>query len=153
MRPAPICYSICERKRYKYVTSVDNDTIKLGVEDDRLFFYDECDAENYRQLADETMDGCFQIIIEKMPTDVRIDRIIANDMQKQFETSTKDSNTVLTELIMPVGINVSELSHRIFQIYNNAEDKKSIKALFEAIFNISFDEYLAICESTVEKMN
>lgn len=150
MQSTCICYSICERKKYKYITRIEDDVMTLGAEKDRVMFYDETEAENYRQLAENTMTGCFQIVVEKLATNTRIERILENEKKNPLEIFDKSSDAVLDELRKGVEINVDGLSHKIFQIYSDTTDKNSIKEIFEAIFGVSFEEYLAYCEHAFE---
>ena len=152
MRPARLCYAICERKKNKYITEVNGDTIILGKEENRILFFDENEAENYRQLADETLDGCFQIIVEKESRDHLIDRIMVSDVYVGDSGDVKTSDSVLWDIIQNIDTDDYAISHRLFEIYQCTTDKQSFKEMFKVIFGVSFDEYLALCESAFEKI-
>ena len=147
MKNTRLCYSICERRRNKYITEVDGETITLGNEDNRVLFFDENEAENYRQLADDTMPGCFQIIVEKESNNHLIERIIASDV---WSDGDKNSNSVLWDIIQNIDTEDYAISHQLFEIYQETTDKNSFKAMFRVIFGISFDEYLEQCEQNIK---
>lgn len=147
MKNTRLCYSICERKRNKYVTEVNGETIILGSEDNRVLFFDENEAENYRQLADDTMSGCFQIIVEKESNNHLIERIIASDVLNDAE---QNSDSVLWDIIKDIDTEDYAISHQLFEIYQETTDKKSFKEMFRIIFGVSFDEYLERCENNIK---
>ncbi len=59
-------YAACIREAVSglYVTETDKDGIKLGEKDQRLLFYDECDAENTLEWLNEEEDGCYVLLRE-----------------------------------------------------------------------------------------
>ena len=144
------CYSIRACKQNRYIVDVDGDKVILGHEKNRLIFYDENDAENYRALCDDTMDDCFQIMVEKESKAHLIERIILSDEAKPYGTKSQNSDTVLADILKPVDFEISGIAHKIFKIYGTTSDKKSVEAMFEAFTGVSFAEYLGKCEATID---
>lgn len=144
------CYSIRACKTDKYIVAVDGDTVKFGSEKNRLLFYDENEAENYQALCDDTMDDCFQIMVEKESNEHLIERIMVSDCNKPYGVPCENSDSALWKIIMNLDTDCYFIAHQLFKIYQETTDKKSFKEMFEVIFGISFEEYLKKCEATID---
>ena len=56
--------SIRETVSGLYVTEAGNDGVVLGREEDRLLFFDACDAENTLDRLNDEEDGCYTLLRE-----------------------------------------------------------------------------------------
>lgn len=57
----------------------------------------------------------------------------------------RDADTILEDIIENRDKEVSGVANDVFEIYKNASDKKSVKAIFEAITGTTFDDYVNEC--------
>lgn len=57
----------------------------------------------------------------------------------------RDADTILEDIIENRDKEVSGVANDVFKIYRNASDKKSVKAIFEAITGTTFDDYVNEC--------
>ena len=58
------CASIKDITSGLYLISVANSDIELGVEEDRLLFYDEAEAENVLDMCNDVYKACFILLLE-----------------------------------------------------------------------------------------
>ena len=135
------CYSIRACKQNLYVTDVCKKSVFLGPEKDRLLFYDETEAENYRALCDETMDDCFQLVEEK-------EQVVVSDVH--FGLFSKVADSVLWKIIMNLDTDDYAIANKLFEVYQETTDKSSFEKMFQIIFGVSFSEYLEKCAEATQ---
>lgn len=81
------------------------------------------------------------------------ERIISNDINYVTELLDNtpdgviiDADTILADILDSIDAEITGLAKDIFQIWQDAADKKAVEDLFAALTGVSFDEYLERCK-------
>lgn len=93
---------------------------------------------------------CDGLHINKPDIDKMV-KTVRNLQNNTPEGLIRDADTILADLLDEGSYETSGIAEELFDIWENAKDKKVVEDLFELFTGYEFDDYLKLCEKNITR--